>query len=76
MTQGHRIGRKCIPRRRSFRYSPIATTQTNTLVWVLTPREGLNEGFWGVLPCPTAPVWQSQLPNLPHSTSSVREVGK
>lgn len=76
MTQLHRMGQKCISRRCSFGYSPIATTQTNTLVWVLTPREGLNEGFWGVLHCPTAPVWRSQLPNLPHSTSSAGEVGK
>ena len=51
MTQRRLIGQKCIPRRCSFGYSPIATTQTNTLVWVLTPREGPNEGFnvdsWG-----------------------------
>lgn len=67
MTQRHGIGHKCISRRCSFGYSPIATTQTNTLVWVLTPREGPNAGLWGRFalchrPCLAEPA--SQPPTL------------
>ena len=47
MTQRHGIGQKCIPRRRSFGCTPIATTQTNTLVSVLDRAKGLNAGFLG-----------------------------
>ena len=67
MTQRHGISQKCILRRRSFGYTPIATTQTNTLVSVLNRVRGLNAGLLGCFalsyrPCLAEPA--SQPPTL------------
>ena len=39
-------------------------------------RDVARDGQCPVLPCPTASPWRGRLPNLPHSASYLREVGK